>query len=60
MDEVTPSLTNMGKLAPQRFAIPIASIIQSIAVKYAKEYIVVEPIDSTVRYLISLLGCWRW
>ena len=62
MDEVTPSLTNMGELAPQESAIPIMLIIQSIAIEYAEEYIVVEPMDSMVRYVVSesSLGCWRW
>ena len=62
VDEVTPSLTNMGELAPQESAIPIMLIIQSIAVEYAEKYIVVEPMDSMVRYVVSesSLGCWRW
>ena len=62
VDEVTPSLTNMGELAPQESAIPIVLIIQSIAVEYAEKYIVVEPMDSMVRYVVSesSLGCWRW
>ena len=64
VDEVTPSLTNMGELAPQESAIPMTLIIQSIVIEYAEEYIVVEPvpIDSMVRYVVSesSLGCGRW
>ena len=64
VDEVTPSLTNMGELAPQESPIPMTLIIQSIVIEYAEEYIVVEPVpmDSMVRYVISKssLGCWRW
>jgi hypothetical protein len=46
VDEVTPSLTNMRELAPQKSDIPILLCIQSIKVEYAKEYIIVEPMDS--------------
>ena len=64
IDEVTPLLTNMGKFAPQKSAIPIVLIVQSIAVEYAEEYIIIEAIISRarlgVRYVVSLLGCWRW
>ena len=62
VDEVTPSLTNMGELAPQESAIPMTLIIQSIASEYAKEYIVVELMDSMVRCVRSesSLGCWWW
>ena len=60
IDEMTPFLTNMGKPAPQKSTIPMALIIQSIAVEYAEEYIIVEPMDSTERYVVSLLGCWQW
>ena len=40
----------------------MALIIQSIAVEYAEEYIIVEPMDSTsmARYVVSSLGCWLW
>jgi hypothetical protein len=59
VDEVTPSLTNMRELAPPKSDIPTILIIQSIAVEYAEEYIIVEPMDS--RYgTSSSLGCWRW
>ena len=62
VDEVTPSLTNMGELTPQESAIPIRLIVQLIATEYAEEYIVVEPVpmDSMIRYVVSRLGCWRW
>ena len=64
VDEVAPSLTDMGELAPQESAIPMRLIIQSIASEYAEEYIVVEPVpmDSMIRYVVSesSLGCWRW
>ena len=51
-DEVTPSLTNMGELAPQQSEIPLILIILSIAVEYAKEYIIVEPMDARILYLV--------
>ena len=57
IDEVTPSLTNMEKLAPRKSAIPMEQIIQSIAVEYTEEYILVEPINSRVKYVVSSLGC---
>ena len=62
VDEVTPTSTNMGELAPQESAIPMTLIIQSIAIEYAEEYIVLEPMDSIVGYVVSesSLGCWRW
>jgi hypothetical protein len=58
-DEVTPSLTNLREFAPQILEIPIPLPIQSIAVEYAEEYIIVEPMDSRVLYIVSSLGCWR-
>ena len=48
VDEVTPSLTNMRELAPPKSDIPIILHIQSIAVEYSEECVVVEPIDSHV------------
>jgi hypothetical protein len=48
VDEVTPSLTNMRELAPQKSDIPILLCIKSIKVEYAKEYIIVEPMDSRI------------
>ena len=61
VDEVTPSSTNMGELAPIKSDIPMTLIIQSIEVEYTEEYIIVEPMDNTssVRYFVSLLGYWR-
>jgi hypothetical protein len=55
VDEVTPSLTNVRELAPSKSDIPIILFIQSIAVEYAEEYIVVEPMDGRV----SSFGSWR-
>ena len=60
VDEVTPSLTNMRELAPPKSDIPTILLIQSIAVEYAEEYIIVEPMDSRVLCIVSSLGCWRW
>ena len=59
VDEVTPSLADMGELAPQMMEIPKILVIQSIVVEYTKEYIVVEPMDSRVLYIVSSLGRWR-
>ena len=59
VDEVTPSLANMRELAPQKPEIPKKYIIQSIVVEYTEEYIVVEPMDSSVLYIVSSLGCLR-
>jgi hypothetical protein len=56
--EVTPSLTNMRELAPPKADVPKSVPIQSIAVEYVEEYIIIEPIDSGVRYIVSSLGCW--
>ena len=52
VDEVTPSLTNMGEPAPHKSVIPAVLFVQSIAVEYAEEYIVVEPMDSRILYVI--------
>ena len=52
VDEVTPSLTNMGEPAPPKSVIPAVLFVQSIAVEYAEEYIVVEPMDSRILYVI--------
>jgi hypothetical protein len=60
VDEVTPSLTNMREIAPPKSDIPMIAIVQSIAVEYAKEYIIVEAMDSSIRYIVSSLGRWRW
>ena len=68
VDEVTPSLTNMGELAPQKSEVPKLLIIQSIEVEYGEEYIIVEPMDSRIHYclrlyiklyIVSSQGCWR-
>ena len=53
VDEVTPSLTNMGELAPQQLEIPMILILQSIAVEYAEEYIIVETMDTMIPYIVS-------
>ena len=60
VDEVTPSLTNRRELAPPKSVIPAILLIQSVAVEYAEEYIIVETINSRVRYVVSLLVCLRW
>ena len=57
VDEVTPSLTNMGELAPQKLVIPMTLITQPIAVEYTKEYIIVELMDSRTVCIVSTLGC---
>ena len=57
VDEVAPSLTNVRELAPPKSVIPAVFLIQSVAVEYAEEYIVVEPINSRVRYVVSFLAC---
>jgi hypothetical protein len=58
MDEATPSLTNMRELAPPKSIIPTIALIQSIAVEYIEEYIIIEPMDasSRVRHVVSQLG----
>jgi hypothetical protein len=43
----------MGEPAPPTSAIPIILIMQSMAVEYVEEYIIVEPMDS------SILLVWR-
>ena len=60
IDEVTPFSTNMRELAPQKLEIPKMLIVQSIAVEDAKGYIIVEPMDGGVLYIVSSFGCWRW
>ena len=57
VDEVTPSLTNMRELAPPKSVIPTIILIQSVAVEYDEEYIIVEPMGSRIPYIV--LGCWR-
>ena len=60
VDKMAPSWTNMGELAPQMSVIPIIPCIQSVEVEYVEEYIIVEQINSRVRYVVSSLGCWLW
>ena len=43
VDKVPPSLTNVRELAPPESGIPTIVLIQSIAVKYAEKYIIVDP-----------------
>ena len=50
----------MRELAPLKLVIPVVLLNQSVAVEYAEEYIIVEPINSRVTYVVSSLGCWRW
>ena len=50
----------MRELAPPKSVIPAISLIQLVEVKYAEEYIMVEPMDSRVLYIVSELGCWRY
>ena len=52
-----PSLTNVGELAPPELIIPTILITQSIVVEYVEEYIIVERVDSTVRYVVPSLWC---
>ena len=47
--EVTPSLTDMRQFAPPISDIPSILLVQSIAVEYFEEYILVERMDSHVR-----------
>ena len=51
INKVTPSLTNVGELAPQKLVIPIV-VIQSIAVEHAEKYIIVEKMDNGVRHIV--------
>ena len=60
VEKVTPSLTDVGEPAPPMLVIPAVFLIQSVAVEYAEEYIVVEPMDNRVRDGVHLLRCWRW
>ena len=46
--EETPSSTNVKELAPPKSVIPTIFFIQSIAIEYVEEYVVVEPMDSRV------------
>ena len=55
VDEATPSLTNMRELAPQKSGIPMMLIVQSIVVEYVEEYIIIEPMDSRILYVVSSL-----
>jgi hypothetical protein len=60
VEKVTPSLTNMRELAPPKSVIPKTLIVHSIAVEYAKENIIVEPIESRVLFIVSFLGRCKW
>ena len=42
-------MTNMREFAPPKSVIPVELPIQSVAVEYAEEHIVVEPINSRVK-----------
>ena len=59
VDEITPSLTNLRERAPPKSVIPTVLLFQSIAVEYAKEYIIVESMDSRVLCTVSSLECRR-
>ena len=48
MDKVTPSLTILRELAPPKSVIPAVLLIQSIEVEYTKEYIKIQPMDSSM------------
>ena len=50
----------MKELAPPELGIPPIVFIQSIAVEYAEEYVVVEPMNGRARYVVSSFGYWRW
>ena len=58
VDKVTPSLTNTRELAPPKSDIPIIVLIQSIAVEYAEEDIVVESMNSHI--CKGVVRRWRW
>ena len=58
VDEVAPSLTNVRELAPPKSDIPAIVLIQSIAVEYVKEYIIVESMDSRILCNVTSLDCW--
>jgi hypothetical protein len=60
VDEVTPFLTNMRELAPPKPVIPTVLLIQSIAVEYVEEYVIVKPMDNRVWDVVSLLNCCTW
>ena len=60
VDEVTPSLTNVRELAPPKLVIPTIAITHSIAVEYVEEYIIVEPMDSRILYIVCSSGCRKW
>ena len=53
-------MTNLREIAPPKSVIPTVFLIQSVAVEYAEEYIIVEPINSRVKCVVSSFGCWRW
>ena len=59
VDQVTPSLTNVGEPAPHEAVIPTILVVQPIAVEYSEEYIIIEPMDSRVVCIVSSLGCRR-
>ena len=52
-------MTDVGEFAPQKPDIPMILVIQSIAVEYVEKYIIVEPMDGRIMYIVSSLGCWR-
>ena len=39
-------MTNMSELAPPKSVVPAILLIESVAVEYLEEYIVVDPINS--------------
>ena len=62
IDKMTPASTHVSELAPPKSDIPTIVLIQSIAVEYAEEYVIVEPMDSRfsrIPDIVSSLGCWR-
>ena len=59
VEDMTPSLTDVKELKPKKSAIPTILFTQSIGVKYIKEYIIVEPVDSRTLCIVSSLGCER-
>ena len=52
-------MTNLREIAPPKLVIPAVFLIQSVAVEYDEEYIVVEPIKSRVKYVVSSLRWWQ-
>ena len=60
VDKVTPPLTDVRELAPPKSDIPTVVYIQSIAVEYAEEYVIVEPMDGRILYIVSSVRRLRW